>query len=107
MTLPADIDRALEALRQAVRGLPREAAPELAGALSALAAEAILAATPPTVPGPAPDRALSLKEASRLIGRSPDWIQRHRHELPITRLPSGRYVIRERKLAAWLERRTA
>jgi hypothetical protein len=106
MDLPGDVERALEALREAMRGLPREAAPALAGALSALAAEVILAATPPPAPPKSADRALSVREAGKLVGRSADWIQRHRHELPITRLPSGRYVISEAKLLRWMDRRT-
>jgi hypothetical protein len=41
---------------------------------------------------------LSPKQATEILGRSVDWVSKHRHELPTTRLFSGRWTVSEKKL---------
>jgi hypothetical protein len=100
-----DFNALLEPVRAAAQELPREALPALCGALAALQAEILL---PPAAPEPSPkeDRALSPAEVARRIGRSQDWVYRHRHELPITRLSSGRWTVTESRLRRWMDVRS-
>lgn len=103
MRLP-DFETLLRPVREAARELPREALPALCGALAAVQAEILL--PPATAPAPQEDRALSPAEAARVIGRSTDWVYRHRHELPTTRLCSGRWVVSDRRLRSWMDTRS-
>ncbi len=62
---------------------------------------------PPSADASGPrDRALSPEQAARMIGRSRDWCYRHRHELPTTRLSSGRWIVSEARLRRWMESRS-
>ena len=79
--------------------------PALCGALAALQAELLLPTAAPAA-SDLEDRALTPAQAAKRIGRSADWVYRHRHDLPITRLSSGRWVISESKLRRWIETRT-
>ena len=100
-----DFAALLEPIRAALKDLPREALPALCGALATLQAEILL----PPVPEAAPceDRTLSPEGTAKLIGRSRDWVCRHRHELPTTRLSSGRWIVQEAKLRRWMESRSS
>jgi predicted DNA-binding transcriptional regulator AlpA len=99
-----DFESLLRPVREAARDLPRDAVPGLCGALAALQAELVL--RPGSDASGSRDRALSPKEAAQAIGRSRDWLYRHRHELPATRLSSGRWVISESRLRRWMESRS-
>ncbi len=99
-----DFEALLRPVREAARDLPREAVPGLCGALAALQAEILM---PPSADASGPrDRALSPEQAARMIGRSRDWCYRHRHELPTTRLSSGRWIVSEARLRRWMESRS-
>lgn len=101
-----DLDVLLAPVRAAARELPPEAKPSLFAALAAVQAELFL---PTSEPPPEPrngDCALSPAEVGRAIGRSTDWVYRHRHELPATQLPAGRWVVRESQLRRWMEARS-
>ena len=102
--LPDELARLLASLRDAARKLPREAIPALCGALAELQAEILL--PPPAQPPPREDRALLPEDVARLMGRSRDWVYRHRHELPTTRLSSGRWVVTEARLRRWMDARS-
>jgi hypothetical protein len=106
MTPPPDFDTLLRPVREAARELPRESLPGLLGALAALQGEILLRPASEPHPKENGDRGLSPAEAARILGRSADWIYRHRHELPTTRLSSGRWVISEARLRRWLDARS-
>ncbi len=99
-----DFDALLEPVRAAVKELPREALPSLYGALATLQAEILM----PPAGGPVEttDRALDAAAVAQELGRSRDWVYRHRHELPITRLSSGRWTVSASRLRRWKELRT-
>jgi hypothetical protein len=100
-----DFGQLLEPIRAASKDLPREALPALCGALATLQAEILL---PPVLEAPPPgDRALSPEETAKALGRSRDWVYRHRHELPTTRLSSGRWIVLEAKLRCWMDSRSS
>jgi hypothetical protein len=105
MSPERDFSALLSPLREAAQALPREALPALCGALAALQAELLLPTAAPAA-SDLEDRALTPAQAAKRIGRSADWVYRHRHDLPITRLSSGRWVISESKLRRWIETRT-
>jgi len=104
--LAADLDALLEPVRVASKDLPREALPALCGALAALQAEILLPPAAPPELLPKEDRALSPEEVARRLSRSRDWVYRHRHELPTTRLSSGRWVVSEGRLRRWMDLRS-
>jgi hypothetical protein len=104
-TVP-DAVRLLEPIREAAREMPRDAIPALVGELARLQAELLLPPLPSEPSSGNVDRMLLPKEAATLIGRSVDWIYAHRHELPVTRLTSGRWILSEAKLRRWLESRS-
>jgi hypothetical protein len=95
-----DFEALLRPVREAARTMPREALPALYGAIATLQAELLL----PPLPEPV-DRDLTPEEVGRVLRRSRDWTYRHRFELPATRLPSGRWIVRESRLRRWLEAR--
>ena len=95
-----DFEALLRPVREAARFLPREALPALCGALATLSAELLL----PPLPEPE-DRELTPAEVGQALRRSRDWTYRHRHELPTTRLPSGRWIVRESRLRRWMDSR--
>jgi hypothetical protein len=104
-----DLDALLGPVREAAREMPREAISSLVGAIAALQAEITLVAAESdraTTPGDNHDRALSPAEAARMLGRSCDWVYRNRRSLPVTRLPSGRWVVSESKLRRWMDARS-
>jgi hypothetical protein len=104
MSASPDLRRLLDPVRAAAKGMPREALPGLCGALAELQAEILL--PPPPEPRAESDRQLSPKQAAEILGRSSDWVSKHRHELPITRLPSGRWTVSEKALRRWLRTRS-
>ena len=93
--------RAVEAVREAVNGIPRSNLPGLLADLEHVRAEALLSLT-----AEEPDRVLSPAEVARSLNRSPDWAYRNRHSLPTVRLPGGRWGVREAALDRWLRRRS-
>jgi hypothetical protein len=104
-----DADEVLGNVRAVVRALPREKVGSFLGELERVRVEFLLEvqdAAKPEEKADRADRALTPKQAAVLIGRSRCWISRHRHELPTTRLSSGRWVISESKLRRWLEARS-
>lgn len=96
----------LRPVREAARELPREALPALCGALAAVQAEILMPPAPPSQDARQEDRTLSPEEVARVLGRSRDWTYRHRHELPTTRLSSGRWIVSESRLRRWMEARS-
>jgi hypothetical protein len=85
-----------------IRSAAREDLPALCGALAAVQAELLMM---PVLKPERRDRALSPLEVAQLLGRSQDWVYRHRHSLPITPLPSGRWVVMESRFLKWMEAR--
>jgi excisionase family DNA binding protein len=86
-------------------------APEVARALILRAAAVVAAlATSPSAGPPAPvpeDRLLSVDEAARLLGVSPDWLYRRAHRLPFT-VRMGRVVrFSATGLARYIQQRQA
>ncbi len=102
-----DFSSLLAPVRDAARELSREELPGLLGALADLSAEVLLSRVSEAAPRAAAprDRGLSPGEVASILGRSRDWVYRHRHELPGTRLSSGRWVVSEAALRRWLELR--
>jgi hypothetical protein len=108
MKAVADFAELLAPVRAAARSLPREALPALCGALAAVQAEILLPAATVALGGDLArqDRTLTPEQAAAVVGRSRDWVYRHRHELPTTRLSSGRWVVSEARLRRWMEARS-
>jgi hypothetical protein len=96
----------LAAVREVARSLSREQLPTFLGELERVRVEILLPPVTPVTNSENGDRALSPREAAKLIGRSTDWVYRHRHELPTTRLSSGRWVVSQSKLKRWLDGRS-
>lgn len=98
----ADLSRrAVDAVREAVKAIPRAKLPDLLAELERVRAEGMLALT-----AGEPDRVLSPAEVARSLGRSVDWAYRERHSLPTVRLPGGRWGVPEAKLEQWIKRRS-
>jgi hypothetical protein len=109
MKAAADAAAALNAVRKVARVLSREDLPTFLGELERVRAEILLQPVTPVTTNHTSDngdRALRPSEAAPIIGRSTDWVYRHRHELPTTRLSSGRWVVSEARLRCWLDARS-
>jgi len=92
---------ALAALEKAIDAAG-DGLPDLLGEIEKLRARGLLKrASMPTVKG----AVLTPQEAAGRLGRSVDWIYRHRHSLPSVRLPGGRKGIPEAALEKWLRDR--
>jgi hypothetical protein len=112
-----DSEKLLGVLRAAAAEATASGAlPSFLADLERVRAEALLAAVPePTVPvsastsaptpGETPDRLLSAHETAARLGTSTWWVRANRGDLPLVRLPGGRYKFSEKKLARWIERR--
>jgi hypothetical protein len=99
--IPESVSRQLARLKAVAAEMPAESLPAVCGALAALQAEILMLPRRP----PAGDRLLKPEEVAQRIGRSRDWVYRHRHSLPTTRLDRGRWSVRESALTRWLENR--
>ncbi len=100
-----DFSALLAPVREAARELPRAALPALCGALAAVQAEILMPAEPSA--SAAADRLLTPEEVGQRMNRSRDWTYRHRHELPLTRLSSGRWGVSEARLKRWMAARSS
>lgn len=101
-----DFSELMRPVREAARELPREALPALCGALAAVQAEILMPPWPAAADAGTGDRTLSPEEVAAKLGRSRDWVYRHRHELPTTRLSSGRWIVSEARLRRWMDARS-
>lgn len=99
----------LSDLRALAVELPPGALPAFLGRLEALRIEILLARVPTSGPPPlqeAADRLLSVAETAARVGMSLWWVRQNKNALPIVRLPGGRFRFSERRLEAWLKRRS-
>jgi hypothetical protein len=102
-------DAILADLRAFAAEIPREALPAFLGQLEALRVEILLAQAPTSgspPPPEAPDRLLSVAETAARVGMSAWWVRQNKNALPIVRLPGGRFKFSERRLEAWIRRRS-
>ncbi len=93
--------RAILAVREAVKAVPRAKLPGLLAELERVRAEALL-----SIMAGEPDRVLSPAEVAKSLNRSPDWAYRNRHSLPTVRLPGGRWGVHAAALERWIKRRS-
>lgn len=103
----------LESVGAAMAALPREDLEGVLGEIERLRAigwRRLLTPDPVSTP-PQPletqkGAVLSSSETAQRLGRSAWWVRQHKLELPLVRLPGGRYGFSEAGLERWINRRS-
>jgi predicted DNA-binding transcriptional regulator AlpA len=103
----AELFRELEDLG---RSLPRDEVTAFLGDLERVRVSVLVAATPAMSEARPPaekvsDRLLTVAETAARLGRSPSWVYKNKHALPMVPLPTGGYGFSEKKLERWISRR--
>jgi predicted DNA-binding transcriptional regulator AlpA len=54
-----------------------------------------------------PEEVLTVGQTAAMLGRSPSWVYKSKHSLPVVRFSTGGYGFAERRLEEWIRRRTS
>jgi Helix-turn-helix domain len=102
----------LASLRREIENAPAIDRPAIYGQLAALVVEEFFRARQaeaPIVEAEEPgggDRLLDVAEAAEVVGHSPRWVRDHAHDLPRVQTPGRLLRFSERRLKAWIKRRS-
>jgi len=101
----------IAALREEI--LKKEDLPSIIGELAKLQAEALASLTTPQLVAVQPNdengddgRLLTVAQVAERLNEKEQWVRAHQDELPRVQLPGRSIRFNERKLEAWLKRRT-